>query len=187
MADATIASDTMKAFVLRRLEKSTSVKKPIPEPGHNEAVVRTTTAMVCTTDVHNVRGAIPVKSNVTPGHEAVGDVHGLGSAVEGFSEGDRVAVAGVTPCFQCDYCQRGFSTQCQGKMLGGAKFTVHRDGNMGQYFLVNNAQTNLAPIPEVSSTTGLCMRPTCSRSGSWAPSMRSSSSVRRSQSSPKAR
>lgn len=45
-------------------------------------------------------------------------------------------------------CLRGFSTQCQGKMLGGAKFTVHRDGNMAQYFLVNNAQANLAPIPD---------------------------------------
>jgi len=83
------------------------VRKPIPDPGPNEAVVRTTTAMVCTTDVHNVRGAIPVEPNVTLGHEAVGVVHTLGSAVEGFSEGDRVAVAGVTPCFQCDYCQRG--------------------------------------------------------------------------------
>jgi threonine dehydrogenase-like Zn-dependent dehydrogenase len=33
-------------------------------------------------------------------------------------------------------------------MLGGVKFTVHRDGNMAQYFLVNDAQTNLAPIPD---------------------------------------
>jgi threonine dehydrogenase-like Zn-dependent dehydrogenase len=33
-------------------------------------------------------------------------------------------------------------------MPGGAKFTVHRDGNMAQYFLVNTAQANLAPIPD---------------------------------------
>ena len=41
-------------------------------------------------------------------------------------------------------------------MLGGAKFTVHRDGNMAQYFLVNNAQANLPPIPTVSPTTRRC-------------------------------
>lgn len=33
-------------------------------------------------------------------------------------------------------------------MPGGAKFTVHRDGNMAQYFLDNTAQANLAPIPD---------------------------------------
>jgi threonine dehydrogenase-like Zn-dependent dehydrogenase len=148
MADTRIATATMKAFVFKEIGEVDVVKKPIPEPGPNEAVVRTTTAMVCTTDVHNVRGAIPVEPNVTLGHEAVGTVQALGSSIEGFSEGDRVAVVGVTPCFQCNYCQRGFSTQCQGKMLGGAKFTVHRDGNMAQYFLVNDAQANLAPIPD---------------------------------------
>ena len=148
MTDTRTATDTMKAFVFKQVGEVDVVNKPIPEPGPNEAVVRTTTAMVCTTDVHNVRGAIPVKPNVTLGHEAVGVVHALGSAVEGFFGGERVAVAGVTPCFQCDYCQRGFSTQCQGKMLGGAKFTVHGDGNMAQYFLVNDAQANLAPIPD---------------------------------------
>ena len=49
-------------------------------------------------------------------------VHTLGSAVQGFSPGDRVAVGAITPCFACDYCQRGFTSQCKG-MLGGYKFT----------------------------------------------------------------
>ncbi|USA00796.1 alcohol dehydrogenase catalytic domain-containing protein [Streptomyces lydicamycinicus] len=85
---------------------------------------------------------------MTLGHEAVGVVHALGSAVEGLTEGQRVAAAGITPCFQCDSCQRGFSSQCQGRMLGGARFTNQRDGTLAQYFLVNNAEANLAPIPD---------------------------------------
>jgi len=142
-----VTTDTMRSFVMRRVGEVGLMEKPIPEPGPNDAVVRTTTALVCTSDVHTVKGAIPVEPNVTLGHEAVGVIHALGSAVEGFEEGDRVAVGAVTPCFQCDFCQRGFSSQCGG-MLGGYKFTNQRDGNMAQFFVVNNAQANLTPIPD---------------------------------------
>ncbi|REK86295.1 hypothetical protein DY245_33740 [Streptomyces inhibens] len=41
---------------------------------------------------------MPVDPEATLGHEAVGVVHALGSAVEGLSDGERVAVSGVTPC-----------------------------------------------------------------------------------------
>ena len=71
----------------------------------------------------------------------------MGAAVEGFSEGQRVAVGAITPCFQYHYCHRGFTSQC-GWMLAGYKFTSQRDGNMAQYFVVNNAQANLTPIPD---------------------------------------
>jgi threonine dehydrogenase-like Zn-dependent dehydrogenase len=133
MADTRIATDTMKAFVFKGIGETAVDNKPIPEPAPNEAVVRTTAALVCTSDVHTVKGAIPVEPNVTLGHEAVGVVHSLGSAVEGFSEGDRVAVGAVTPCFQCDYCQRGFPTQCKG-MLGGYKFTGQPDADPRRAF-----------------------------------------------------
>ena len=147
MASTRTATDTMKAFVIKDVGEVAVVEKPIPEPKPNQAVVRTTAALVCTSDVHTVKGAIPVDPNRTLGHESVGVVHSLGSAVEGFSEGDRVAVAATTPCFKCNYCQRGFSSQCQG-MLGAYKFTAQMDGNMAQYFLVEDAQANLAHIPE---------------------------------------
>lgn len=137
----------MRAFVMKQIGEVGIVEKPIPEPGPNEAVVRTTTALVCTSDVHTVKGAIPIEPNRTLGHEAVGVVHALGSAVQGFSVGDRVAVGAITPCFSCDPCQRGFTSQCQG-MLGGYKFTTQRDGNMAEYFVVNDAQANLTPIPD---------------------------------------
>jgi isopropanol dehydrogenase (NADP+) len=147
MSSTRTATDTMQAFVIKGVGEVAVVEKPIPEPNPNQAVVRTTAALVCTSDVHTVKGAIPVDPNSTLGHESVGVVHALGSAVEGFSEGDRVAVGAITPCFKCSYCQRGFPSQCQG-MLGGYKFTTQMDGNMAQYFLVEDAQANLAHIPE---------------------------------------
>lgn len=146
-----IAADTMKSFVMRKIGEVAVLDKPIPKPGPNDAVVRTTAAMICSSDVHTVRGVIRVAPEVTLGHEAVGVIHALGSAVEGLSEGERVAVSGVTPCFQCEFCQRGLSSQCEGRMMGGARFTVRMDGSLAEYFLVNNAQANLAPIPETLS------------------------------------
>jgi threonine dehydrogenase-like Zn-dependent dehydrogenase len=145
-SEAAMSQHAMKAFVFDGINAVALLDKPIPTPGPNEAVVRTTAALVCTSDVHTVRGAIPIPRGRTLGHEAVGVVHALGSAVTGFAVGDRVAVGAVTPCFQCEACQRGFTSQCGG-MLGGYKFTGQRDGNMAEYFLVNAAAANLAPIP----------------------------------------
>src|SRR3954470_17936530 len=140
----------MRAFVMLEVGKTAVVEKPIPTPGPEEAVVRTTTALICTSDVHTVRGALPVENGRTLGHESVGVVHALGSAVEGFSEGQRVAVNAVTPCFRCSYCQRGFPSQCGGA-LGGYKYTTQMDGNMAEYFVVPAAAANLTPIPDAIS------------------------------------
>lgn len=137
---------TMKAFVMKRIGEVGVMEKPIPEPGPTDAVIRTTAALVCTSDTHTVAGAIGERKDITLGHEAVGVVHRLGSAVRGFKEGDRVAVNAITPCFQCENCLRGYTSQCS-QMLGGWKFANVKDGNMAEYFHVNNAPANLAPIP----------------------------------------
>jgi isopropanol dehydrogenase (NADP+) len=139
-------SRMMKAFVMHRIGEVGVVEKPVPEPGPNDAVIRTTAALICTSDTHTVAGAIGERTDITLGHEAVGVIHRLGSEVKGFKEGDRVAVNAITPCYQCENCLRGCTSQC-GQMLGGWKFANVKDGNMAEYFHVNNAQANLAPIP----------------------------------------
>ncbi|MFO0773319.1 MAG: NAD(P)-dependent alcohol dehydrogenase [Nitrospiraceae bacterium] len=141
---------TMNAFVMKRIGAVGVMEKPIPEPGPNDAIVKTTAALICTSDVHTVGGAIGERTNITLGHEAVGVVYKLGSAVKGFREGDRVAVNAITPCYQCENCLRGYTSQCT-QILGGWKFANVKDGNMAQYFHVNAAQANLAPIPSTLS------------------------------------
>ncbi|WP_020172753.1 NAD(P)-dependent alcohol dehydrogenase [Gordonia polyisoprenivorans] len=140
-------SALMKTFTMLEIGKTAIVEKPIPTPGPNEALVKTTASLICTSDVHTVKGALPVENGRTLGHESVGVIAALGSAVTGFTEGQRVAVNAVTPCFECSYCQRGFTSQCGG-LLGGYKYTAQVDGNMAEYFLVPAAQGNLAPIPD---------------------------------------
>lgn len=138
----------MKAFVMKGIGSVGIMEKDIPmDPGPNEAVVRTTKALVCTSDVHTVGGGVGPRENMTLGHEAVGVVEKVGSEVRGFSKGDRVAVNAITPDFICHNCQRGYPSQCEG-MLGGWKFANKVDGVFAEFFLVNQANANLAPIPD---------------------------------------
>ena len=50
-------AETMRAFVIKKVGETGVVEKPIPEPGPEEAIVRTTSALICTSDVHTVKGA----------------------------------------------------------------------------------------------------------------------------------
>ena len=139
--------ETMKAFAMRRVGEVGIIDKPRPQAGPNDALVRTTAALICTSDVHTVGGAIGDRTDMTLGHEAVGRIEALGSAVRGFRLGQRVLVGAITPCWRCENCQRGFPSQC-GDALGGWKFANVKDGNLAEIFHVNDAEANLAPIPE---------------------------------------
>ena len=140
-------AEMMKSFVMKGIGEVGFLEKPVPEPGPNDAIVKTTRALVCTSDVHTLRGGLGERKDLTLGHEAVGVVAKLGSGVKGFREGDRVLVGAITPDFTCENCQRGYSSQCQ-HMLGGWRFANVKDGVFAEYFHVNDAQANLTPIPE---------------------------------------
>ena len=106
-------SKMMKCFVMYGIGKVGLMDKPVPRAGPNDAIIRTTAALVCTSDVHTVAGAIGDRQGLTLGHEAVGVIHELGelSANSGlFTIGQRVAVNAITPCYACDNCQRGYSS-----------------------------------------------------------------------------
>ena len=87
----------MKAFVMKNIGEVGFMDKPVPHPGPNDAVVRTTRALICTSDSHTVAGGIGPRENLTLGHEAVGVVVEAGSEVQVFRPGDRVLVGAITP------------------------------------------------------------------------------------------
>ena len=128
----------MKALVFLAVGKVGIVDKPIPDPGPNDAVVKTTASLICTSDVHTVRGVIEIPSGRGLGHESVGVVYKVGKNVTRCKEGDRVAVCAITPCGHCENCQRGFTSQCGG-MLGGYKYTTQEravaESNRGRHFI----------------------------------------------------
>lgn len=142
-----MSMQTMKAFVMKRIGEVGWMEKPIPDIGPNDAIIKPTVGLVCTSDVHTVEGAIGERNNLTLGHEVVGIVYKVGSEVKSVKEGDRVAVGAVTPCFKCENCLRGFPSQCT-EMLGGWKYANVKDGTFAEYVHVNDAEANLALIPD---------------------------------------
>lgn len=137
----------MKAFVMKSLGQVGFMEKPVPEPGPNDAVIKTTRALICTSDSHTVRGAIGPREDLTLGHEAVGVVHKVGGLVTRFKPGDRVLVGAITPEWGTEASQAGHSSQSGGP-LGGWKFSNTKDGVFAEYFHVNEADANMALIPD---------------------------------------
>ncbi|MGM0405464.1 MAG: NAD(P)-dependent alcohol dehydrogenase [Thermoplasmatota archaeon] len=137
----------MKAFVMREIGEVDVIEKDKPEAGPNDAIIKPTKGLVCTSDVHTVKGSIGEKKDLTLGHEAVGIVDEVGEEVEIFEPGDRVAVGAITPDWGSDAAQRGHPSQSK-EPLGGWKFANVKDGVFADYFHVNDADANMAYIPE---------------------------------------
>jgi alcohol dehydrogenase len=129
-------------------------EKPIPEVGPLDALMRITTTTICGTDIHILKGEYPVVKGLTIGHEPVGIIERLGSAVEGFQEGQRVIVGAITPSGYSAAClcgcasQDGAGTRHGFKAAGGWKFGNTIDGCQTEYLLVPDAMANLAPVPD---------------------------------------
>ncbi|MFE9418624.1 NAD(P)-dependent alcohol dehydrogenase [Streptomyces griseofuscus] len=137
----------MKAFVMKEIGSVGFMDKPVPEPGPTDAVVRTTKALICTSDSHTVQGGIGPRTNLTLGHEGVGVVHAVGDEVRDFRPGDRVLVGAITPDWGDLAAQNGYPSQ-SGGALGGFKFANLKDGVFAEYFHVSGADANLARIPD---------------------------------------
>ena len=129
-------------------------EKPIPEVGPLDALIRITTTTICGTDVHILKGEYPVASGLTIGHEPVGIIEKLGSAVRGYQEGQRVIAGAITPSGWSNASLDGCHSQCGAgtahgwKPMGGWRFGNTIDGAQADYLLVPDAMANLAPIPD---------------------------------------
>ena len=154
-------SSMMKAAVFVEPGRIEIVDKRIPDVGPNDALMRITTTTICGTDVHILKGEYPVVKGLTIGHEPVGVVEKLGSAVQGYKEGQRVIAGAICPNFNSYAAQDGAPSQdgsyliplglcgCHGlKATAGWRFGNLIDGTQAEYVLVPDAQANLAPIPD---------------------------------------
>jgi D-arabinose 1-dehydrogenase-like Zn-dependent alcohol dehydrogenase len=64
-------------------------EKPIPDVGALDALIKISTTTTCATEIHILKGEYPVAKGLTIGHEPVGVSETLGSAVTGYTEGQR--------------------------------------------------------------------------------------------------
>jgi L-iditol 2-dehydrogenase len=130
---------TMKAWVLDGPEQLRLTKKPVPEPGPAEALIRIDAVAVCGTDVEIltkglpawIEGGLPFHKNFTPGHEYMGTVAKLGAGVDEYAVGDRVAVEIHAGCGRCERCRQGMYTSC---LNYGLNYPGHDKGHRANGF-----------------------------------------------------
>jgi propanol-preferring alcohol dehydrogenase len=111
------------------------VSRPDPEPGTGEVRVRVAACGVCRTDLHVIDGELPhPKLPIVPGHEIVGRIDAIGSAVEGFSPGMRVGVPWLGhTCGVCPYCRSGHENLCDNPQFTG----YTRDGGYATHTIAD--------------------------------------------------
>ena len=112
-----------------------------------DAIVRIDSSTICGTDLHILKGDVP---EVTPGtilgHEAVGTVIEVGTAVTTLRAGDRVLVSCITSCGRCRFCKEGHYGLCTGG--GGWIFGHLINGLQAEYARVPFADTSVHKVPE---------------------------------------
>lgn len=122
----------------------------VPDPVLQEptdAIVRIDSSTICGTDLHILKGDVPeVKPGTVLGHEAVGTITEIGSAVTTLSVGDRVLVSCISACGRCGFCREGHYGQCTGG--GGWIFGHLIDGLQAELARVPFADTSVYKVPD---------------------------------------
>jgi alcohol dehydrogenase len=122
----------------------------VPDPSilqPTDAIVRIDSSTICGTDLHILKGDVPAcQPGTTLGHEAVGTVVEVGSAVSTIAAGDRELVSCITSCGRCRFCREGHYGLCSGG--GGWIFGHLIDGLQAEYARVPFADTSVYKVPE---------------------------------------
>ena len=121
--------------------------KPVLQDAR-DAIVRVTLASICSSDLHIKHGSVPrAVPGITVGHEMVGIVEAVGTAVTHVKPGDRVTVNVETFCGECFFCKKGYVNNCTDKN-GGWALGCRIDGGQAEYVRVPFADTGLNRIPD---------------------------------------
>ena len=137
----------MKALICHKNGSIELVEKEIPKiQNDRDAIVKVTLSSICTSDLHIMRGAVPrAVPETVLGHEFVGEVVEVGSALKNLKKGDRVAANCETFCGECFFCRHGFINNCE---KGGWELGCRIDGCQAEFVRVPFADTGLTKIPE---------------------------------------
>ncbi|MCO5153899.1 MULTISPECIES: L-threonine 3-dehydrogenase [unclassified Shinella] len=140
-------SNMMRALVKAKPEVGLWMESvPVPEVGPNDVLIRVKKSVICGTDVHIwnwdhwAQKTIPVPMVV--GHEFVGEIAEVGSAVTKYHVGERVSGEGHIVCGKCRNCRAGRGHLCHYTKGVG----VNRPGSFGEF--VSIPEYNVVPIPD---------------------------------------
>ena len=134
----------------------------VPDPTIQEptdAIIRITSSGLCGSDLHLYEPLAPfMTEGDILGHEPMGIVEEVGSAVGNLSKGDRVVIPFQIACGSCFMCDRGLQTQCEttqnrdqgtgAPLYGYTKLYGQVPGAQAEYLRVPHADYNPIKVPE---------------------------------------
>jgi alcohol dehydrogenase len=151
-----VGARKMKALVYQAVGKKGLEQRPKPMISMpTDAIVRITKTTICGTDLHILKGDVPsCEPGRILGHEGVGIVDEVGSAVTAFKAGDHVLVSCISACGKCVYCRKQMYSHCTtgGWILGN---TI--DGTQAEFVRTPYADLSLYHIPKGSDEEALVM------------------------------
>jgi alcohol dehydrogenase len=146
----------MKALVYHGPAKKSWEEKPNPTIiDATDAVVKIYKTTICGTDLHILKGDVPeVTDGRILGHEGIGVIEEVGTAVTNFKKGDRVLISCISSCGKCEYCKKGMYSHCE---KGGWILGHLIDGTQAEYVRTPFADTSLYHIPENADDEAIVM------------------------------
>src|SRR5215210_861207 len=132
--------------------------KDIPVPKvlkPTDAIVKILKTTICGTDLGILHGKTPsVLPGTTLGHEGVGVVNEVGTAIRNFKKGDDVIISCITADGTCEYCKKQMYSHCEdgGWILG---HTIN--GTQAEYVRIPHADNSLYAIPAGADEEALVM------------------------------
>ena len=130
------------------------IAKPVIEKS-TDALIKILKTTICGTDLGISKGKIPsVLPGTTLGHEGVGIIEELGTAVRNFKVGDHVIISCITSDGTCEYCKKQMYAHCEdgGWILGNLI-----NGTQAEYVRIPHADNSLHAVPANADEDALVM------------------------------
>src|SRR5471030_291443 len=146
----------MKALVYQGPVMKSLEDRPKPViTAPTDAIVKVSKTTICGTDLHILKGDVTTcQPGRILGHEGVGIIEQVGSAVTAFKPGDHVLISCISSCGKCAYCRKQMYSHCS---TGGWILGNSIDGTQAEYVRIPYADTSLYPIPAGADEEALVM------------------------------
>jgi NDMA-dependent alcohol dehydrogenase len=147
---AAVLYESGKPLVIEEVE--------VAEPQAGEVMVRMKAAGVCHSDLHVMKGDLPMPTPIIPGHEGAGIVEAVGPGVTSVAPGDHIVPIWRSSCGRCDYCQQGRPALCDlgtamrftGLMPDGKTRFRNAKGDSIRHYAGVSTFSSLSTMPEAA-------------------------------------
>jgi len=111
----------MKAIVMHKPRDLRFEDVDIPEPLPDEVLIKVKAVGICGSDIPRINIYGAHKLPIIPGHEFAGEIVEANGDMGQLKAGDRVTIAPLIPCYQCQYCKMGEYSLCEDYSYYGSR------------------------------------------------------------------